>query len=356
MSKNKKILFLHIGLPKTGTTSIQSYLLANKKELERSSICYPTPLSSEGHHSESLILLRDIESSKTLAWHKPATEAADRFDGGVNGLKQRILEEVKDCNKIIISSEGIIEEFDTIKKVKLFFDFFCDYEIFVILYIRRIDFMINSAILQHVKVSQPISDAVIKKNIDFRVNQQKKIPELLSVWGKVFGEQNIIVRPFEKQQLFKNNVVTDFLSLINSDLSQDKIDGFKNSSISILCAYFMADILPYPSYIRNREDALLGSILINSEIINDKKNFEINILSPKERIEIINSLEDTYECISNKYLKNQRRLFISPLPDLDDEWQEFSGLNYTNTKVIYKDIINKLMKIIFEKNNYRSQK
>ena len=39
--KNENLLLLHFGLPKTGTTSLQSFLKLNKKKLHELGWCYP---------------------------------------------------------------------------------------------------------------------------------------------------------------------------------------------------------------------------------------------------------------------------------------------------------------------------
>lgn len=63
--KRFKKLYLHIGLGKTGTTSVQRDILANAKLLESEhGICYPTHFPHERHfHGNHSILLRALYSS-----------------------------------------------------------------------------------------------------------------------------------------------------------------------------------------------------------------------------------------------------------------------------------------------------
>ena len=62
----EKTLYLHIGLPKTGTTSIQNYLFENREALMQRGVCYPKPLASVGHHAEALLFFEGEASRDHL--------------------------------------------------------------------------------------------------------------------------------------------------------------------------------------------------------------------------------------------------------------------------------------------------
>ncbi len=67
-------VYLHIGIPKTGTTSIQSFLFNNRDQLLEAGILYPLTRRSEqcltgayGHHKLSDSIMRQINEGSDLA-------------------------------------------------------------------------------------------------------------------------------------------------------------------------------------------------------------------------------------------------------------------------------------------------
>jgi hypothetical protein len=351
MDKESKTLFLHIGLPKTGSTSIQEHLLRNQRKLRDKGILYPTPLVSVGHHAESLLILREVEPEFIYYWHRIATKAADSKRGNTKKLLETINQQVNSMEQkdkiLIISSEGIFEAFPNIEKISLFTNFFPNYKIKIILYLRRIDAMVESAVMEYIKNNEPISDQVINKIMKFRVDQQLKIPMSLKLWEDLIGKDNIIVRPFEREQLVGNEVIKDFMSIITPlpihDEGENATDN--NSSISIEGAYFLKETVSYPSWNRSPKDGFIGSVIVSSERLRKISQYKGALLSPKVRLELINRLRSTYDKLKIYLSKeNRKNLFIGPLPGENDKWEPFNGLNFENTKPIYDEIINTLYK------------
>ena len=338
-------LFLHIGLPKTGTTSIQNYLFQNRNALRKFGIHYPKPLTSVGHHAESLLILREKHPEKVFQWHRDATNFAGKYRGKLSKIIYKIDNEFSTIDSerrcIVLSSEGIFESFRTFDEINLFKTLFSKYTIKVIFYIRRIDKMIDSAIMEHIKLYEPISKHVINKNVLFRENEQLKIPAQLKIWEEVIGKSNIILRPFERTQLKYGDAIKDFMSIICPDYPIELIKQSEhNKSIPLECAYFMAKNLSYPSWNRNDLEAEISAIIISSNKLQRIFGNSSQIFSPEQKRQFITKLDPCYSKLAKYYLKRENgNLFLEPLPDLEESWQPFEGLNVENTKPIYDEII-----------------
>ena len=344
----EKTLYLHIGLPKTGTTSIQNYLFENREALMQRGVCYPKPLASVGHHAEALLFLREKHPETIFHWHRQATEAADNNCGKLSQLVRMFdsdLSQMATENRsLILSSEGIFEAFQTADDIAIFPLFFPDYTIKVIFYIRRIDKMVSSAIMEHIKVHEPISEEVIEKNKVFREKQQLQILERLQYWEGAIGRENVIMRPFEKEQLKDNDAVADFMSIIDPSYKfNDKAIGEQNLAISLECAHFMAQTLTYPAWKRTAMEATIGAVIVSSKKLRQISHYKGSLLSPQVRRELLEKLNPTYQELAKRYLDNKGgNLFVGPLPNLEEEWESFSGLTYQNAKPIYEEVITTL--------------
>jgi hypothetical protein len=126
---------------------------------------------------------------------------------------------VAGCSKIIISSENFYLYPSPEKLAELLTrSGFPPDTIRIVIYIRRQDEAHISWYNQVVK-AQGYSGTIgqsIQDNFELWDYQTQ-----LEKWTHVFGQKNIIVRPYEKEQLVGNDVRKDFLKLL--DISQNKL-------------------------------------------------------------------------------------------------------------------------------------
>lgn len=211
---NKKI-FLHIGIGKTGTTSIQKMFFESRKKLLKDQTLYPlTGISHYGHHNLAKLGDENI-STETLF------------------LYNQLLHEIETscANKIVISSENFIfMKPNYIKKIAETLNCF---DVKVVVYVREQISLFESTYMEWLKAGKPHQNSVetffsLHKN---SFNFMAKIQP----WIDAFGIQNISARLFNKK-IIGENVCNDILNVMNISKEIVNIENDSNQSISnIFC-------------------------------------------------------------------------------------------------------------------------
>lgn len=168
--------FIHIGTMKTGTTTIQNTLEANGDVLAQMDLCY-------------------------LGWpmRKPERLQRQMKRRGAAG------------KSVIISDEGLWHYAGTPRvDMKAIAKVLKAYDTRIIVYFRRPDQFLESWYYQGIKkdtgqwqFSEFLASPVVRKATNFRAK--------LKFFAKMFGRDNIIVRPFERSQLVGGDIFSDFL-------------------------------------------------------------------------------------------------------------------------------------------------
>ena len=218
-------LIIHIGTGKTGTTSIQASLNLNRKKLISKGMNYPSSKNGEHNILEGAVLpyekLHRVFRSEYSADKAKALEDA-------NELCEKIRKSVAENDYTIISGEYFLTlDASTINQLLDKFGLTSESKITIICYVRKPSSYWLSAIQQGLKGSTKV-DNVIERKYPFRTGLQN--------WIDVFGMENIIVRPFDRNQLLDGDVVSDFYetvyNLTNIRIENPLLAEEKNSSVS----------------------------------------------------------------------------------------------------------------------------
>lgn len=201
-SLDKRNLFLHVGMHKTGTTYIQDFLFKNRYNLlEKEGVLYPITKYHPLGQQRLAYAFNDAVNP-----HLPKDAATENID---------VFEELKSLlnaephNTLIISSENISPSGNTgvIKKIKRFFE---GYNIKIILYVRRQDKFIQSLYREHVKL--PNSET--KKFVDFKSPYPLDYNQVIGSWERLFGRSNVIVKSYDLLLQSQGGLLEDFLNTI----------------------------------------------------------------------------------------------------------------------------------------------
>jgi hypothetical protein len=331
---SKVTLYLHIGATKTGTTALQRFLEQNFSTLLNDfGVLYPNFHDEEihspmppGHNYWQGYHFENFDSSHDL----------EVFNRCIQYCKKNSLK------SIVISHEALLVNwYDRIGLLagKL------DADIKIICYVRRQDHHLESAWKQwgHKFVSSSDLLDSLDKHEEWGGWRQTNWYKLIAPWAHYFGRENIIIRPYEKEQL-PDGIFPDFLNIINVNWPQRPVlerdvnvnAGFSRDVLEFL--YLNKDF--YESFTDQRLHNMLNQLLDDDV---RKKPFETyGILSPGDRIKLLNRYEESNQKLAREYLnRSDGRLFNEPWPNANDAWVPYEGLNVARltpiiTKMIYK--------------------
>jgi len=316
-----KIIYLHIGVEKTGTTALQKFFKINEHCLKKRGILYPNSFRRELHNHSPLVKLinpRDCNDLKSLLNSNFEKEKIS-LDKEIDSFKEKI---------ILFSSEHLSSRLNQKEKIRKL-EFLSNYgKVIVIIYVRRQDQAFMSQYDTGIKVS-------VKNCLKDFMSQSDYFQyfKIVSNYMELTSKENIVVRPYEKQQFYKANIFADFLHYaFNLELDNEFIIPGKN-----LNPRFSRDVLEFKRYINKLDCDQKDKIKINSYLLriseqedpNTQKTFQDNsFLSPRERLDIINKYEESNALIAREYLcREDGRLFFDPLPDPNEFWEPYPGLS-----------------------------
>jgi len=303
-----KKLFIHIGMNKTGTSAIQQFLNDERNALLDLGLLFPnTGCAGVAHYAFSRMLGFDHGA-------KSAPEAEQK------ALLNQLDAEVKQsqCEICVISSENFVLP----RSADLVARFFKGFDCKIVVYLRRHDHWWVSAYNQAVKmVENPPWVRGFEGFLNFNRNKSKQVGNyraLLERWSNTFGKENIIVRPFEREQN-QPNIVADFLTAIGC------APIFENfSEYNLPCVNQSLDfrtICLIDIFQRMNVDQSTRQLLIDHVTANANPKGCKQFLSPEERRKLVDERKGLYEYIAKTYLNRaDGRLFLEPLPDPRADW------------------------------------
>jgi hypothetical protein len=284
----KKTIYLHIGIGKTGTTSIQLNLLNNYNKLLKMNILYPeTGITHFGHH---------------LLAHLGAEKMTKEIHIRYKNLIKEI--ETANCDNIIISSENFI--YMKPEYIKEISEYFSEYNVKIIFYIRKQLELFESTYLEWLKVgkehygSVPDFFNMHKNSFDF---SYKILP-----WEKYFNKKSFIVRLFDKR-IIGNDINADFFNIV--DININKIDiTLTDTNPSLKSNYVeLVHALDNISSIRVEERREIIECLLKLSI-KYKATAPKHFLTPELIDEIEYFYKDSNIKFAAKYLTTQEKLLL----------------------------------------------
>jgi hypothetical protein len=300
----KRKLYLHIGKHKTGTSAIQFFLLKNHDRLSQKGFAYPKHKFDANYVSSgnAAVLTQLVQNDFSQA----------------QAFTDNILKTGEE--KIILSSEFLyVLDYPGIEKIKSLFQ---NLSTKIIVYLRREDYLMSSGYNQMVK-RRGVTENILDwwpKNLD----QIRWSDTQLANWSDVFGEENIIVRPYEKGQFYSGDIFSDFLHALGLDLTEDFELPEKKINVS-----YRADTLEFMrlfNRLKFEEKQLkqLDWALQDYSANCNENHWPYGPLPSSDRIKIIEHFAEVNASIARKYLKrNDGRLFYDPLPAIHEDWKPY---------------------------------
>ncbi|MCM1105439.1 MAG: aliphatic sulfonate ABC transporter substrate-binding protein [Blautia sp.] len=311
-------LYLHIGTPKTATSSIQRFLQMNSKTLETLGFCFPPspakyPDKNASRNAHFLIgKLYDKDGERDKEAEKEARAAG----------MQQLHTCLQKFGNVILSDEALWHA-STYQKKTLFQELVadaqsCQYQIKVIVYLRRQDQFLVSRWSQAVKATLAES-LPFPEYMEATLQKEKRIYDYawkLKKLAKELGEENLIVRRFEPSDWKDGSILSDFLDCLGLPSVSDFAfpEKFSNAGLRGNTCEIKRIINKDESF-STEEKTYLGNILRQLSDASDSL-YPSSMLSVQETRELLQNYENGNDYIAKTYIGDSRPLFSGQIEEL----------------------------------------
>lgn len=198
---------IHIGRHKTGTSSLQKFLFQNMTGLHAQGMFYPhAGLQGIAHHA----LAKCFPRSGRLV-----QKAEDQ--ASIRGLMGDLRKEVSGFDgRVLLSSEAFQNVIPSALAER-----FAPHRTTVIVYLREQLSYIISSYQQKVQATGHIGTVS-----DFAARTRLDYCRFMHEWQTVFGKENLLVRPYNRQFLFSGDVIPDFCQILS--INAELLEPFKD--------------------------------------------------------------------------------------------------------------------------------
>lgn len=306
-------LYLHIGTPKTGTTSIQDFCFANYRALARRGYWYPVfpDVSSGNGRFIKYAAFRPDGSLETPEQERRWRRYMDVLSRGFRRHPN-----------IVLSEEGIWRREGwpgMWRRLRREADA-RGFELRVIVYLRRQDRFLTSWWAQVVKTGT--TDCCHMRWEEMLAQAESWLPmdyySRLEEIAAVFGRESIDVRVYDRDRFRNRDVREDFLEAIGLSMDADFVpgDGERNPSLS-------GDMLE----IKRRLNVRFAG---NQELLSEARRValgcvredsqEFCMFTRQELDAFLSRYEESNRCVARDYLGSEEPLFDAP-SELPPKWQ-----------------------------------
>ena len=264
-------LILHIGTAKTGTTSIQDFILKHRKMLLEDGILVPFSLFDDvgkkiiGNHRYFPYFAHNA-GHKDEFWHKMNGDAASKRQRIIN-KKEQFICECKDasekCDAVLISSEHLSSRLKRPEEIQRLHAFCSDIfgEIEIVLYLRDPLSASISTLSESLKAGGIWARDELCKAKDFKFGDYAS---LLSKWKTSFPGASFRVRKFGKKYLSDGDVVRDFVFHCLPNITKENYvlsSNISNLGLSLTGMALLSRLNPeFPPLIDGKRNKLRGNL------------------------------------------------------------------------------------------------
>jgi hypothetical protein len=295
----KQKLFIHIGMPKTGTTGLQFFMHRNRQALLKQGVYYPItmrePLPTATQHRYVNEYLRRSE--------RQGPAAVKEFPNPIRVLPHEITRKGAPVN--VISEE--LFSFDPTETAAFLAGLKDKLDCRVVIFVRRQDTWSESMYAQSVRGGYR---ETFERFMNARHNQERlDLVSFCGVWAKHFGAENVIVKRYIDRV---TNTQQELMNLIGVDSSALDNESQRNKSLTAEAISFMKDMRKlydggYPKF-----NQIFGEHL--SDIT---KRGSVVLLSRQQRAELLSRYEAGNAEVVRRYMKEDPSL--NPLFDVNPE-------------------------------------
>lgn len=235
-----KKAILHIGTPKTGSTSIQAFLAAHRKILlAEHKVLFPKSIGPRNHMGLPVFIAPFSGPNKVIR-KRLGVYSDDDVPKFQEEFRNKLSIEMADNEHetLLISSEhlfGRLQAENELQELKAFI-LEQGYEPTIIAYFRRQDTLLPSLISTLVKVgnTRELGPSLHMPWFNYY--------DSIGKWASVFGKENVVCKPFEKRRFQDVSLLDGFLRTFGVSMEESKTyEGVANLSLGVEALSFLRE-------------------------------------------------------------------------------------------------------------------
>lgn len=329
-----KTLYIHIGTPKTGTTSIQNFCGLNREKLREQGVLYPI---MNYHYERKSVNRNGYFLTGTIKENGTRNKEKEKqvFDNEL----QYIVDCFKDYDTILLSDESIWWATSTRRK-GLWKDLKKhseqhNYQIKVIVYLRRQDQFMMSRYNQKLKTdfiasTQSFDEYFADMNGRFKcvMDYRERIDNI----AKSISKENVIVKRFDRNYFYNGDLNQDFLHIlgVKVDDSFQQLNETANTGISVQSGEIKR-VLNRLKPITMADNNKLIKILKECEEVLPESN--TSLMSTDEVKDFMEQFVDSNESIVDEYIGDGKPLFDYTYKETT-AW-DYNDKNYNEELILF---------------------
>ena len=303
-------VYLHIGAPKTATSTVQSLLADNDSRLLSQGVLYPKSMRLGAAHHMLVCDLIDKYHKHPMPdiWYgsHPRGVAWDKLNEEINAQKKR-------PKSVIVSSELFIGQVVGIDKALRDMASHLDgFDVKVVVYLRRQDQLYSSFYNQDIKGVRQWRASAFEF---YETHQMLRADymELLRPWSKTFGKENIVLRPFDSAQWPNQSIVDEVSEAFGGLTLKSRSSAHENAGLGPVQLY-LKRCLNRIGFDKEDNDAVLD---ILGKIIFEDPTGNCQFINPPMYRRYRHHWQKVNEQLSKQFLGGQP-LFTSEIPPVKE--------------------------------------
>ena len=301
--------YLHIGVPKTGTTSVQNFLYTNRQVLQKQGFLYPVSALHTHQHAALVSIINSYSENQI---------SKKRLSEWLDALKQEILSYPN--HTILFSSEVAVQAFDSVTKISCLKEILQELgftKIYIVVYFRNCADTYVSLYSQVFKMFTMSMEEKEKWNTVLGAPQNNlwadihyKYQMSAQNFAEVFGKDKMIVRFFDKAEFVQGDLIRDFLDAVGLHWdSAFVLPKNQNESLDLL-GMEIAKALYKHDFPEIRDDIIASKIYEYTTKSLTSKDPNLKFMPPKELYEsYLNFYAESNEWVRTEFFPQRQSLF-----------------------------------------------
>lgn len=311
------VIFIHIGMQKTATTTLQTLCTYNRQCLLNGNILYPTLQLPSPANRQSI-------NHRLLAQHWLSVISNGYSERCSQYWQENIVPQLRKfpTADVLLSAEmlwNVLPEKKSDERMRTLLTAFAGYQPKIIVYLRRQDWWLESMYNQRVKngfESRPINAFVTDELEAGSADIYKK----LSYWRAHFGTENLIIRIFEPDRFIAGNIVDDFVTQLGvTDLDIIRPVKRRNMKLSPELIKIKASLNPYIKQNVLRRMARGFFLAIQKALPAGRQR----LLPYELALQIMERYDKGNRIVAKEFLGRKDELLFLSLPHNETRWHHY---------------------------------